>query len=547
MEMGVVNACGVDDAWGARGRHERLRGEWPVIDADVIIVGAGPTGLMLAGELCLAGVRPLVLERLPQIRDIPKAGGLSGQILELLRYRGELERFEAASTAPRPAPRFPFGGMHVDFTQLTDPPMEALPLPQSLLERVLDEHAREHGADIRRGVEVVGLTQDDAMVTADVRGPDGPDRLTARYLVGCDGAHSRVRDMAGIPFPGTTYPEVQRLATVTVPESVTVFENGDLDVAGVGRISFGFTRTERGEFAVGSTNPALMGLYTSEEETTDYDDDEPMTLTELRDSIRRVLGVDLPLGEPARLTRFTFHARQVERYRDGRILLAGDAAHLFPAPGVALGAGMLDSVNLGWKLAAAVHGWAPAGLLDSYHDERHLAGERTLLHTRAQVALRRGHDPAAEALRDLFQELLVDEQPLRRLGALMAGSDIRYPLPGHDRYDLIGAFAPDLTLRTGRGPTSVAELMHTARPVFLDLADRADLREIAGDWQHRIDIHTADTDLRPADALLIRPDAHIAWAPTIDEPTDPAGPALREALSSWFGTPLKTTVPIIDR
>jgi 2-polyprenyl-6-methoxyphenol hydroxylase-like FAD-dependent oxidoreductase len=250
---------------------------------------------------------------------------------------------------------------------------------------------------------VVGLSQDEATVSAEVRGPEGQHRVTARYLVGCDGASSRVRDLAGIPFPGITYPEVQRLAQVTVTESVTVLENGDIDVAGVGRIAFGFTRTERGEFALGSTDPALMGLYTSEEETAEYDDDELMTLTELRDSIRRVLGVDLPLGEPTRLTRFTFHARQAERYRDGRILLAGDAAHLFPSPGAALTADMLDSVNLAWKLAAAIHGWAPASLLDSYHDERHLAAERTLLHTRAQVAIRRGHDPAAEALRELFQ------------------------------------------------------------------------------------------------------------------------------------------------
>jgi 2-polyprenyl-6-methoxyphenol hydroxylase-like FAD-dependent oxidoreductase len=517
------------------------------VDAEVIILGAGPTGLMLAAELGRAGVRPLVLERLPQIRDIPKAGGLSGQILELLRYRGEFERFEAASAAPRPASgRFPWGGMHVDFTQLADPPMEALPLPQPLLERVLDEYARELGADIRRGHEVVGLSQDDATVTADVRGPDGPDRLTARYLAGCDGASSRVRDLAGIPFPGITYPEVQRLALVTVPESVTVLENGDIDVAGVGRIPFGFTRTERGEFAVGSTNPALMGLYTSEEETTDYDDDEPMTLTELRDSIRRVLGVDLPLGEPTRLTRFTFHARQVERYRDGRILMAGDAAHLFPSPGVALGAGLLDSVNLGWKLAADIQGWAPDGLLDTYHDERQLAAARNMLHAQAQVAIRRGHDQAAIALRELFQELLADEQPLRRLGALMAGSDLRYPFPGHDHHALIGTFAPDLALRTDGGATSVAELMHTARPVLLDLAGRADLRETARDWQHRIDIHTADTDHRPADVLLIRPDAHIVWAATIDEPTDTAAPALREALSGWFGSPRNATELIID-
>jgi len=518
------------------------------MDADVIIVGAGPTGLMLAGELCLAGVRPVVLERQPQIRDIPKAGGLSGQILELLRYRGELERFEAASTAPRPAPgRFPWGGMHVDLTRLTDPPMQALPLPQPQLERVLEEHARELGAQIRRGQEVVGLSQDDATVTADVRGADGSDRVTARYLVGCDGASSRVRDMAGIPFPGITYPEVQRLALVTVPEPVTMLENGDIDVAGVGRISFGSHEPERGEFALGSTNPELMGLYTSEEESAEYDDDEPMTVTELRDSIRRVLDVDLPLGEPIRLTRFTFHARHVERYRDGRILLAGDAAHLFPAPGTALTVGLLDTVNLAWKLAADVHGWAPAGLLDTYHDERHFAGARTMLHAQAQVALRRGYDPAAEALRELFQELLVDEQPLRRIGALMAGSDIRYPLPGHDRHALIGTFAPDLALHTDRGATSVAELMHGARPILLELADRLDLRETARDWEHRIDIHTAEADHRPADAFLIRPDAHIAWAATIDEPTDTAALTLREALSDWFGTRPKATAPVIDR
>ena len=510
------------------------------MDADVIIVGAGPVGLMLAAELGLFGVRPLVLERQPQIRDIPKAGGLSGQILELLRYRGELERFEAAGTAVVPAPRLPWGGMHMDFSRLADPPMGVLPLPQPRLERVLDELATERGAEIRRGQEVVGLRQDDATVTADVRGPDGPARATSRYLVGCDGASSRVRELAGIPFPGITYPEVQRLAQVTVPESVTVLEGGDIDVAGVGRISFGFTRTAHGEFALGSTDRALMGLYTSEEEAAEYDDDEPMTVTELGDSIRRVLGVGLPLGEPTRLTRFTFHARQVERYRDRRILMAGDAAHLFPAPGVALGAGLLDSVNLGWKLGADILGWAPDGLLDTYDDERRLAAERVMLHAQAQVAIRRGHDPAAVALRELFQELLVDEEPLRRLGGLMAGSELRYPFPGHDRHALIGTFAPDLALRTDAGDASVGDLLHSARPVFLDLADRPALREIAREWRDRIDVHAAGTDHRPADALLIRPDAHIAWAAAIDEPAETAERALREALSRWFGTAVQT-------
>lgn len=508
-----------------------------MIETDVIIVGAGPTGLMLAGELRLAGVRPLVLERQPQRRDIPKAGGLGGQILALLRYRGLLERFEAACTGPVPAPRFPFGGVHLDFTQLADPPMHALPLPQQQLEQLLDERADELGVDIRRGHEVTGVSQDDAAVTVDVRGPDGPYRVIARYLVGCDGARSRVRDWAGIPFPGTTYPEVNRLAQVTLPDTVSVLGNGDLDVPGFGTIRAGFTRTNHGLLGVGSSpGSKAVSVYTIEDESVEYDDDVPMSVTELQDSVNRVLGAHLPVAEAIRLSRFTFKARQAERYRDGRILLAGDAAHLFPATGVALNAGMLDAVNLAWKLAADLDGWAPSGLLDTYHDERHLAGTRTMLHTRAQVALRRGHDPAAEALREVFQELLADEQPLRRMGALVAGTDIRYPMP-NSTHTLAGTFAPDLTLHTDQGITSVAELMHPARPILLDLADRPDLRQTAREWEDRVDIHTAKTDQRPADLLLIRPDAHIAWAATIDEPADTAAPALREALSGWFGTP----------
>ncbi|MFI6043942.1 FAD-dependent monooxygenase [Nocardia sp. NPDC051321] len=504
-------------------------------DTDVIIVGAGPTGLMLAGELGLAGVRPLVLERHPQARETPKAHGLAGQILQLLRYRGALARFEAATTDPMPAPRFPFGGVHLDFTQLTDSPLQALPLPQQGLERVLEERASELGAEIRRGHEVLGVRQDEATVTAEVRGPDGVYEVTARYLVGCDGPRSRVRELVGIEFPGVTYPEVNRVAMVTLPDSVTMLDNGDLEVAGFGTVSAGFTRTDRGVLGVGSLTPGVLFLSTVEDEPTEYDDDVPMTMDEFQASVRRVLGADIPLGDPIRLSRFTFKARHVDRYRAGRIMVAGDAAHLLPATGVALNAGMLDTVNLAWKLAAEIHGWAPEGLLDTYHDERHFAGARALLQTQAQVALRRGQDPAAEALRAVFQELLVDEQPLRRMGALVAGSDIRYPRTDPDEHALTGAFAPDLTLHTDEGTTSVAELLHTARPVFLDLAERADLREIAREWADRIDIRQGKTGDRPADAVLIRPDAHIAWAATIDESAETAARTLRAALSRWFG------------
>ncbi|WP_327406422.1 FAD-dependent monooxygenase [Streptomyces sp. NBC_01288] len=508
------------------------------MDTDVIVVGAGPTGLMLACELRLAGVRPLVLERQSHRRDTAKAGGLGGRILELLRHRGLLERCEAACTGPVPAPRFPFGGIHLDLTRLADPPLHALPLPQQRLEDVLAERAGELGAEIRRGHQVSGVVQDTAAVTAEVLGPDGPYRVTARYLAGCDGARSRIRDGAGIAFPGTAYPEVNRLAQVTFPDTVTVLGNGDLDVAGHGTVPGGFTRTDRGLLGVGaSPDSPVVSLFTTEDEAEEYDD-VPMPLTEFQDSLRRVLGTDLPVREAIRLSRFTFKARQAEQYRKGRILLAGDAAHLFPATGVAINAGMLDAVNLAWKLAADIHGRAPDGLLDTYHDERHLAGARTMLHTQAQVALRRGTDPAAEALREVFQELLADEQPQRRLGSLLAGTDIRYPMPGSSgHHPLAGAFVPDLTLHSDGGVTDVGELLHTARPLLLDLADREDLRRAAGDWHSRVDVHTAKTDDRPADALLIRPDAHIAWAAAADESPDDAVPALREALTRWFGAP----------
>ncbi|MEZ0050519.1 2-polyprenyl-6-methoxyphenol hydroxylase-like FAD-dependent oxidoreductase [Mycobacterium sp. MAA66] len=498
-------------------------------DTDVIIVGAGPTGLMLAAELCLAGVKPLVLERLPEIREVAKAGGLSGQILDLLRHRELGERLQAVAGTPTAA-RIPFGGIHVDLTTLPESPMKILRLPQPQLEALLQDHVRALGVEVRRSHEVTGLTQNVDAVRLDVDGPDGPYPIASRYVVGCDGVRSRVRELAGIEFPGITYPEVHRLATTTMPADITVRDDGDYDVPGYGRLRWGYTQTEGGIFAIASSAPGQLGLYTSEVPDREYDDDTPLTLAELRDSIRRVLGTDVPLGEPKRLTRFTYAARHAERYVAGRVLLAGDAAHQVPTGGVAVSAGMLDAVNLAWKLAGTIQDSAPKGLLQTYHSERHPAGERLLLHSQAQVALRRGHDPAAEALRKVFGELLIDPQAAYRVAAMIAGTDLRYPMPDSRPHALAGTLLAN-------PPDHVRTAMGSARPILVDLASRTDLRAAVAPWDDRIEIHSATADYLRADAILVRPDACIAWAADIGEPAETAAPGLQNALHYWFGEP----------
>jgi 2-polyprenyl-6-methoxyphenol hydroxylase-like FAD-dependent oxidoreductase len=531
----------MDDGPVARGRAEGDGAARTATDADVLIVGGGPVGLTLAAELRLGGVRPLVIERDAELGSTHNANGLGGQIIELLRVRGLLERFAAAATDPSPRAVYPFGGVHVDLTRLDDPPLKGMQLQHPSVDRLLDERAAELGAEVRRGHRVVAVRQDEHAVSAEVEGPDGHTTLTGRYLVACDGAHSRIRGMVGIAFPGTTYPEVNRLAEVAVHPSVVVGDDGVVAVPGGARIAPGFTRTERGVFAVGSLTPGVLMVQTIEDEAGAGDDGEepPMSLAELGESIRRVLGVELPLGEPRRLSRYRHHARQAERYRAGRVFLAGDAAHVLPATGIARSVGMLDAVNLGWKLAAAVRGDAPEGLLDTYELERHHAGARALLQTQAQVALRRGHDDAADALRAVVGELLVDEGAARRLGVMISGADVRYPPPGataaDDRHPLAGSFVPDLGLRTDGDPRSVAGLLHAARPVLLDLADRPALRDVARGWRTRLDVLAADTDDRPADALLVRPDGHVAWAAAVGERNESAAAGLRQALTTWFG------------
>jgi FAD binding domain/Aromatic-ring hydroxylase, C-terminal len=260
------------------------------------------------------------------------------------------------------------------------------------------------------------------------------------------------------------------------------------------------------------------------------DRDTPPTLDELRAGVRRVLGADLAMSQPRWLSRFTDAARQADRYRAGRVLVAGDAAHIqLPAGGPGLTTGLQDAANLGWKLAAQIHGWAPPGLLDTYHAERHPVGERMLSFTRAQGVLLAPGDHVS-ALRDLMGELLTHEQTLRYVVDRLLGLDIRYDQHGSPAHPLTGGWAPDLTLTTDNGDTRLATLMHVARPVLVDLTFDRRLRDAAADWQDRVKTTVARSD-EPLDGLLVRPDGYVAWAAAArDDDRD----GLRTALATWF-------------
>jgi 2-polyprenyl-6-methoxyphenol hydroxylase-like FAD-dependent oxidoreductase len=548
--------------------------------ADVVIIGGGPTGLMLAAELRLGGADPVVLERLPGISQIPKGNGLIGQIVPTLDYRGLAERFQAETTFTGPVPQFQFGPLRLDFSRLGwgRSPLHILAIPQRRLEHLLDEWLRELGGSVRRGHAVLSMPrpESDSPVTLDVRGPDGEYRLVTRYVVGCDGAHSLVRKQAGIGFPGVTSSETSRIGRVLLPTVRLVphgWATGAADAAevpGVGRVPLmQTTQTPRGAYSLAplttldkNARPGMFIVFTLEGESPAPDgssgpDDPqpPMTLDELRESVRRVLGADVPMSDPQWLTRNVANSRQAERYRAGPVLLAGDAAHIFGAGG-SLNVCLLDAINLGWKLAAQVGGWAPDGLLDSYHAERHLAGQRALLHTRAQKALS-ARGEYAEALRDLFAELMQQPDALRHVGSIMEGSNVRYEMPanGARPHPLAGRFAPDL--RLDGGATRVAELVRSARGVLLDLGGSGEiagspvrggspggaltangaLARAASPWHDRVDVVAARpvTKPPPAAAMLIRPDGYVAWAAGPDAP-DLAG-GLPEALRTWFGNP----------
>ncbi|MGH3207408.1 MAG: FAD-dependent monooxygenase [Trebonia sp.] len=492
------------------------------MDADVVIAGGGPTGLMLACELRLAGVRPVVLERLTQPTGLSKALALVGRSVDALDYRGLLDRFRARAAVAIPGAAH-FALIPLDLSKLGDLGLRGVFIQQAATEEILRGYARELDVEVRVGCELTALHQDADGVDVEYDGPEGPGRLRAKFLVGCDGGASTVRKQAGIDFPGLAPTVLLRLGDVTMEGDVTPDQIPDVRVPLIS-LGGGFYR-----------------VITTEPYPAELDRDSPMTLDELRASIRRVNGGDLPISGTRWVSRFTDASRQAARYRAGRVLLAGDAAHIhLPAGGPGLNTGLLDAVNLGWKLAAEVRGWAPPGLLDSYHTERHADGERVLLHTRAQGALvGAGADGRVAALREVLRQLLQYEQPLRHLVRLMYGLDTRYNTDYNtgtddDPQPIAGQWAPDLALTTPTGAATVAELLRPARGVLLDLTRDGSLAGEGDGWKDRVDIITAHCAAPPAAALLIRPDGYIAWAASASG-QDNQG--LRQALTTWFGAP----------
>ncbi|MGP4025779.1 FAD-dependent monooxygenase [Actinomadura sp. 3N407] len=490
------------------------------VDFEVAVVGGGPVGMLLAYELALQGVRPVVLERLPEPTLQSKAGTLHARTAQTLDRRGLLDDVAGVRGA-RPARRPPRGLVPFHFAGLFDLDLAKLDqegpaivgAPQAWAEHVFAVHAAERGAEIRRGHEVAGLTDHGDHgdhVTLAVQGPRGPYDLTAAYVAGTDGARSAVRKLAGIPFAGSG-------ATVAALM-------GDVRLLDPFEVPAGWHRTPRGWVMLLIDPYGVSRVFTYDFRAPHPDRRAPVTLDELRDTAEYIAGMPIRMSDPRWLTRFGDAALQAETYRKGRVLLAGDAAHVhFPAGGQGVNTGMQDAVNLGWKLAATVQGRAPHGLLDTYHSERHPVGARVLWNTRAQIALM-NPDPAITPLRELFTELMHLDQVNAHLGNMISGLDIAYDvgLPG---VPLAGRLAPDMELKNDRGTFRLVDLLHPGRPVLLDLADRADLRAAADD---RVDVVTAATTGDDApDALLIRPDGYVAWA-------GPDLTTLGPALDRWF-------------
>ena len=485
---------------------------------EVLVVGAGPTGLMLAGDLARAGVNCTVLERRAEDSNLTRAFAVHARTLEMLDARGLADSL--VTTGARVGALRVFGKLEVDLSRMPTRFPYVLVTPQYNTERALEEHAGALGVQIVRGAEVVGLRQDNDGVELDVRYQDGTlGTRRAMYAIGADGVRSTVRQALALPFPGHSAVQSVMLADVRLSEApeevLTVNAAGD---------GFSFLA------------PFGDGWYRviAWDRRRQLPDDAPVELEEVRDITQRVLGNDYGMHNPRWMSRFHSDERQVTKYRVGRVFLAGDAAHCHsPAGGQGMNTGLQDAANLGWKLAAAVQGWTPDSLLDSYHTERYPVGRAVLRGSGALLRLALAQSRATRAARWLLANVVVRfVSPPSLVSRAVSGIGIAYATP-RGEHRLAGRRAPDIRMGPGKaGKARLYEILRGGRFVLLTPASAR--YAIGGKWTDRVDSAT------PADAslpvLLIRPDGYVAWA--TDE-TTPASRdvALRKALTRWCGQP----------